>query len=111
MVEVTKNEYEASECLARGHTISIMYPDKKRDNFYICSNCHPHQPNSSASCEQRLRERCKEFLNRPSAEEILNLFLEEGLKGPLSSDQNENRRIINHLFCSHFGRCWECTVC
>ena len=46
---------------------------------------------------------------------ILDLFLNDGddlqLKKELTSEENENRKDTIRLFCSHFGRCWDCSGC
>lgn len=106
MVELTKDEYDASECLGKRHTI-MMSPGygAKSDIFYLCPNCHPHRPTASGPCKHELRGRCKEDPDGPSAEEILNAFLREG------GNESESRSNVIRLFCSHFGRCWECRGC
>eukprot|EP00567_Pseudictyota_dubia_P008027 CAMPEP_0197458896 /NCGR_PEP_ID=MMETSP1175-20131217/49936_1 /TAXON_ID=1003142 /ORGANISM="Triceratium dubium, Strain CCMP147" /LENGTH=308 /DNA_ID=CAMNT_0042993633 /DNA_START=24 /DNA_END=947 /DNA_ORIENTATION=- len=112
MPELTKAEYEASECLGKRH--SIIFPGNK-DFFYLCPNCHPHRSNSNGPCEHKLRGRCKKDPDGPSADEILDLFLKEGegldSKNDLSSDEKKSRSNTIRLFCSHFGRSWDCSGC
>ncbi len=90
----TKDEYDASECLGKYKTLY---------NFYICSNCHPRM-SPGGQCDYRMRGRCEEDPDGPSAEEVLTAFLEEG-------GENENRTSTIRLFCMHFGRCWDCVGC
>ncbi len=106
MVALTKDEYDASDCLGKRHTISMSYfGGETKDSFYICSNCHPHRSDSSGPCLHELRGRCKEDPDGPSAEDILTTFILEG------DHSNEDRTSMIRLFCQHFGRCWECSGC
>ena len=121
MAELTKDEFEASQCLGKRHLLSGSGEKAAdgsylwRDNFRLCGNCDPHKPNSSGACEYEQRGRCKEDPDGPSADEILDLFLNDGddlqLKKELTSEENENRKDTIRLFCSHFGRCWDCSGC
>jgi len=105
MEQLTKDEYDASECLGKQHAIMTTFEGKKSDFFHLCSNCDPLQPTASGPCEHELRGRCEEDPDGPSAAEILTAFLEEG------DGENENRNNTIRLFCSHFGRCWDCVGC
>ena len=97
---LTKDEFEAIQCLGKQHTITLSLGSEETDNFYVCGHCDPRKPNLSGPCEYGQRGRCKEDPDGPSAEEILDLFLKEGddleRKKELTSDENEsaNKRFV-----------------